>query len=47
MDLVQAIDNYGDGHNEKPKPFIWPASANDILEKAKRARKDLVNVQGV
>jgi transposase len=47
MELVDAIDAYVDQHNEKPKPFIWTASANDILEKVKRARKTLVNVQSV
>jgi len=47
MELVNAIDDYVDHHNEKPKPFIWTASANDILEKVKRARKTLVNVQSV
>jgi transposase len=45
LDLVQAIDDYVDQHNANPKPFIWTASANDILEKVKRARKTLVNVQ--
>jgi transposase len=47
MELVNAIDDYVDHHNEHPKPFIWTASANDILEKVKRARKTLVNVQSV
>jgi transposase len=47
MELVTAIDDYVDHHNEKPKPFIWTASANDILEKVKRARKTLVNVHSV
>jgi hypothetical protein len=47
MDLVHAIDDYVDHHNDHPKPFIWTASANDILEKVKRARKTLVNVQSV
>jgi transposase len=47
MELVDAIDAYVDQHNENPKPFIWTASANDILEKVKRARKTLVNVQSV
>lgn len=46
-ELVNAIDNYVGRHNENPKPFIWTASANDILEKVKRARKTLVNVQSV
>ena len=47
MELVNAIDQYVDLHNEKPKPFIWTKSANDILEKVKRARTSLVNVQSV
>src|SRR5450759_3510985 len=46
-ELVHAIDAYVDLHNENPKPFIWTASANDILEKVKRARKTLLNVQSV
>ena len=37
-DLVGAIDEYVNRHNENPKPFIWTASANDILAKVKRAR---------
>jgi len=47
MELVTAIDDYADHHNESPKPFIWTASATDILEKVKRARKTLVNVQSM
>jgi transposase len=47
MDLVSAIDDYVDRHNENPKPFIWTASANDILEKVKRARKALVTAHSV
>jgi transposase len=45
MELVTAIDDYVDHHNQHPKPFIWTASATDILEKVKRARKTLLNVQ--
>ncbi len=40
-ELVAAIDGYIDQHNESPKPFIWTASASDILEKVKRARRTL------
>jgi hypothetical protein len=36
-----------DRHNEQPKPFIWTARASDILEKVKRARIKLNNVQSV
>jgi transposase len=38
-DLVGAIDEYINRHNENPKPFIWTATANDILAKVKRARR--------
>jgi transposase len=47
IELVTAIEDYVDHHNDNPKPFIWTASATDILEKVKRARKSLVNVQSV
>ncbi len=42
-DLIMAIGDYIDHHNRDPKPFIWTAKANDILEKVKRARKALDN----
>lgn len=40
-DLIGAIEEYIHCHNDNPKPFIWRASANDILAKVKRARKVL------
>ncbi|MGE3165042.1 MAG: IS630 family transposase, partial [Planctomycetota bacterium] len=40
-DLIGAINEYINAHNEKPKPFIWTASARDILAKVKRARSAL------
>jgi len=40
-DLVGAITEYINAHNADPKPFIWTASANDILAKVKRARRAL------
>jgi transposase len=42
-ELVLAIGDYIDRHNENPKPFIWTARASDILEKVKRARRALNN----
>jgi transposase len=42
-ELVMAIGEYIDHHNRAPKPFIWTATATDILEKVKRARKALDN----
>lgn len=38
-DLIGAIGEYINQHNQNPKPFIWTATANDILAKVKRARK--------
>ena len=39
--LITAIGNYIDLHNQNPKPFIWTAKANDILEKVTRAQTAL------
>ncbi len=35
--LIAAITEYINQHNQNPKPFIWTASAKDILAKVKRA----------
>ena len=40
-ELIMAIGDYVDQHNENPKPFIWTAKASDILEKVKRLRSSL------
>ena len=40
-ELIMAVETYIDRHNLNPKPFIWTASANDILQKVTRARKAL------
>ena len=42
-ELIAAIDEYIDRHNQNPKPFIWTAKATDILEKVKRAHTCLNN----
>jgi transposase len=42
-ELITAIGDYIDRHNDRPKPFVWTAKASDILEKVKRARKALNN----
>jgi hypothetical protein len=39
--LILAIENYIDSHNQNPKPFIWTAKAKDILEKVTRAKAAL------
>ena len=46
-ELIMAIGDYIDRHNENPKPFIWTAKASDILEKVKRSRKSLNIVHSV
>ena len=40
-ELIAAIGEYLDQHNEDPSPYIWTKSANDILAKVKRARRAL------
>ena len=37
-DLVAAIYEYLDAHNSDPKPFVWTASAEQILDKVRRGR---------
>jgi transposase len=44
-DLIAAIDGYIAKHNQKPKPFIWTASARDILQKVMRANRRLSSKQ--
>jgi transposase len=45
--LEQSIHAYIEEHNRNPKPFIWTAKANDILEKVKRAKASLNNSPSV
>lgn len=42
-ELITAIGDYIDKHNDNPKPFVWTAKASDILEKVKRAHQALDN----
>jgi len=42
-ELVAAIQAYLDAHNADPKPFIWTASADEILQKVRRGRVALAN----
>jgi len=44
-ELTQAIEEHIALHNEAPKPFVWTATASDILEKVKRGRAKLLNMQ--
>ena len=43
--LIDAIMNYIERHNGDPKPFVWTAKAEEILEKVRRARATLDNLQ--
>ncbi len=36
--LIAAIEEYLAVHNANPKPFVWTASAEEIIEKVKRGR---------
>lgn len=44
-ELVAAITEYIDKHNENPKAFVWTAKAEAILEKVRRARAVLDKMQ--
>jgi len=37
-DLIAAIEAYLNAHNDDPKPFVWTATADDILAKVARGR---------
>ena len=45
--LIAAIGDYIEHHNADPKPIIWTAKADDILEKVTRARATLNKQQSV
>ena len=44
-DLRVTIENYITVHNQNPKPFVWTAKANDILQKVIRANSQLSRKQ--
>jgi transposase len=44
-ELITAINEYIAHHNTNPKPFIWTASAKDILQKVIRANERLSSKQ--
>ena len=37
-DLIGSIEEYMAAHNDDPKPFIWTATAEQILAKVRRGR---------
>jgi transposase len=40
-DLIASIETYLEANNETPKPYVWTATAEDILAKVQRARDAL------
>lgn len=42
-DLIASIQAYLEAHNDNPKPYVWTATAEDILAKVQRARNTLTN----
>lgn len=47
QELTAAIEEHITVHNANPKPFVWTATACDILEKVKRGRRNLDKAQAV
>ena len=45
-DLINSIERYLGAHNDNPKPFVWTATAESILEKVRRGRVALQAVSG-
>ncbi len=43
--LISAIEAYIEQHNENPKPFVWTAKANDILQEVIHANHRLSTKQ--
>ena len=37
-ELIEAIEDYMSAHNDEPRPLVWTASAESILEKVARGR---------
>src|SRR5450631_19457 len=46
-ELTAAIEEHIAAHNTNPKPFVWTATASDILEKVKRGRRHLNKTHSV
>jgi len=43
-ELITAIDDYLKANNDSPQPFIWTATAEQILAKVARGRVTLQQV---
>ena len=44
-DLIAAIEEFMDSWNNNPKPFVWTASVDSIVEKLQRCRQTLESIQ--
>ena len=44
-DWTRAIDEFLKACNENPKPFIWTATVEDIVQKIARARTKLEQIK--
>jgi hypothetical protein len=44
-DLTQAITVWADHWNDDPKPFIWKATAEDIIKRVSRGRTTLHQIK--
>jgi transposase len=44
-ELIEAIEAFIKTSNSEPKPFIWRASAESIIEKLERARRRLEQIK--
>jgi transposase len=44
-DLVTTIEEFLDNWNNNPKPFVWTASVDSIVEKLQRCRQTLESIQ--
>ena len=42
---IGAIRAFIDEHNKDPKPFVWTAKAEEILEKVRKARAVLDKIE--
>jgi transposase len=43
-DLIEAIEAYLQANNENPEPFVWTATADEILTKVRRGRVALTQL---
>jgi hypothetical protein len=43
-DLIAAIEAYAAERNADPKPFVWTATADEIIAKVSRARAKLAGI---